>query len=458
MKMRMQRICHFFQNILKPLALAVAPPLAVLLSLLFAGTALSGPLQLQAAFDNDTVSAEQPAPHYLEVLVTASPETDTMRKRLPLNLALVIDTSGSMRDENKLTSVKQAAVALVNRLRPEDRLAIISYDTRAKVVLPSSPVRMDQEARRLIQSLRADGGTNLGAGLVEGYHQLREFAGARTINRVLLLSDGKANVGITSSAELSRMVLQEADAGISLSTFGVGLDFNEDLLAALSESGRGMYYFIDRPESMEAILAEEFNSVERLAAADIKVTVTLAPDLRIEQVFANTFEVSGNTVAVRFGDLAAEERRRMQIRFQPRQHEPGAVDNAAIVQVSYMNPGGGGSGTLSRSIGLAYIKNPQAIAENLDKDIAERSAVFEANLARKEAALAYDQGEEKRADSILNRVKKKLEGFTVRSSKVQQEMTEMEDYQKGLEQPMPARERALMQKRVKHKSQAVEGC
>lgn len=456
MKMRMQRICHFFQKILKPLG--TAPLLAVLLSLLCAGTALSGPLQLQAAFDNDTVSAEQPAPHYLEVLVTASPETDTMRKRLPLNLALVIDTSGSMRDENKLTSVKQAAIALVNRLRPEDRLAIISYDTRAKVVLPSSPVRMDQEARRLIQSLRADGGTNLGAGLVEGYHQLGEFAGARTINRVLLLSDGKANVGITSSAELSRMVLQEADAGISLSTFGVGLDFNEDLLAALSESGRGMYYFIDRPESMEAILAKEFNSVERLAAADIKVTVTLAPDLRIEQVFANTFEVSGNTVAVRFGDLAAEERRRMQIRFQPRQHGPGAVDNAAIVQVSYMNPGGGGSGTLSRSIGLAYIKNPQAIAENLDKDIAERSAVFEANLARKEAALAYDQGEEKRADSILNRVKKKLEGFTVRSSKVQQEMTEMEDYQKGLEQPMPARERALMQKRVKHKSQAVEGC
>ncbi|MCI5219808.1 MAG: VWA domain-containing protein, partial [Candidatus Electrothrix sp. LOE2] len=352
----------------------------------------------------------------------------------------------------------QAAIALVKRLRPDDRLAIISYDTRAKVVLPSSPVRMDQEARRLIQSLRADDGTNLGAGLVEGYHQLREFAGSRTINRVLLLSDGKANVGITSSAELSRMVLQEADAGISLSTFGVGLDFNEDLLAALSESGRGMYYFIDRPESMEAILAEEFNSVERLAAADIKVTVTLAPDLRIEQVFANTFEVSGNTVAVRFGDLAAEERRRMQIRFQPRQHGPGAVDNAAIVQVSYMNPGGGGSGTLSRSIGLAYIENPQAIAENLDKDIAERSAVFEANLARKEAALAYDQGEEKRADSILNRVKKKLEGFTVRSSKVQQEMTEMEDYQKGLEQPMPARERALMQKRVKHKSQAVEGC
>ncbi|MCI5142101.1 MAG: hypothetical protein D3909_10355, partial [Candidatus Electrothrix sp. ATG1] len=102
----------------------LASLLVSLLIVLRAGPALSGPLQLQATFDNSTVSTEQPSPRYLEVLVTASPETDTVRKRLPLNLALVIDTSGSMRDENKLTSVKHAAIALVNRLQPEDRLAL----------------------------------------------------------------------------------------------------------------------------------------------------------------------------------------------------------------------------------------------------------------------------------------------------------------------------------------------
>ncbi|MCI5138992.1 MAG: hypothetical protein D3922_11395 [Candidatus Electrothrix sp. AR1] len=148
----------------------------------------------------------------------------------------------------------------------------------------------------------------------------------------------------------------------------------------------------------------------------------------------------------------------MQIRFQPRRRGPGAVNNAAMVQVAYTIPGGGGSGSLSQSIGLAYIKSQQAIAENLNKEVSERSAVFEAHLARKEAALAFDQGEKKRADSILDRVKKKLEGFAGSSNLVQQEVSEMEDYKKGLELPMPARERALMQKRVKHKSQAIEGC
>ncbi|RWX46385.1 von Willebrand factor type A domain-containing protein [Candidatus Electrothrix aarhusensis] len=445
---------RFFQKALNPVL--TAPLLAVLLSVLFVGTALSDPLQLQAAFDNITIYSEQPAPHYLEILVTASTETDTMRKRLPLNLALVIDTSGSMRDENKLNSVKQAAIALVNRLRPEDRLAIISYDTQAKVVLPSSPVQVNQEARWLIQSLRADGGTNLGAGLIEAIISSEN------------LPDCEPLAGCFCSPTVRPMwyhVLCRAfsygfagaDAGISLSTFGVGLDFNEDLMAALSESGRGMYYFIDRPESMEAILAKEFNSVEQLVAADIKATITLTPDFLIEQVFANTFEVNGNTVSVRFGDLAAGERRRMQIRFQPRQRGPGAINNAATVQVSYSNPGGGGSGSMSRSIGLTYIRNQQAIAENLNHEITERSAVFEANLARKEAALAVDRGETKHADSILNLVKKKIKGLAGSSNRVQQEVSDMESYQKGLEKPMPARERALLQKQVKHKSQALEG-
>jgi Ca-activated chloride channel family protein len=227
----------------------IAPLLIFLLglSLVRSDTALADPLQLQAVFDNEYIYATRPEARYLEILVTTAPETDKRQARVPLNLALVIDTSGSMGDENKLNYVKQAAIAMLNRLRPEDRLAIVTYNNKAKVILPSSPVRMERETQSLIESLRADGGTNLGAGLIEGYRQLHEFAVSKTINRLLLLSDGKANVGMTSSTELSRIVLDQADAGISLSSFGVGLNFNEDLLAALSESGRRLSMMLGDP-------------------------------------------------------------------------------------------------------------------------------------------------------------------------------------------------------------------
>jgi hypothetical protein len=132
------------------------------------------------------------------------------------------------------------------------------------------------------------------------------------------------------------------------------------------------------------------------------------------------------------------------------------VNNAAKVQVAYNTPGDGGTGSLSRRMGLAYVNNQQAVAEQQNKEVAERSAVFEASLARKQAALAYDRGEKKRADSILDKVKNKLEGLAGSSRLVQQEVVEMEEYQKGIAQPMPARERALIQKQVKHKSQVLE--
>ncbi|MCI5224984.1 MAG: VWA domain-containing protein, partial [Candidatus Electrothrix sp. AR4] len=132
-----------------------APPLLIVFLLLtFFGTGQAGPLQLQTVFDNDYIYVDRPEARYLEVLVTASSEIGRRQKRVPLNLALVIDTSGSMGDENKLNYVKQAAIAMLNRLRPEDRLAIITYNTEAKVVLPSGPVRMEQEAQWLIESLR----------------------------------------------------------------------------------------------------------------------------------------------------------------------------------------------------------------------------------------------------------------------------------------------------------------
>ena len=437
---------------------SAAALLACSLALLWAGLSQAAPLQLHVAFDNDYIQAGREEARYLEVLVTA-PEAASQQPRVPLNLALVIDTSGSMEEQGKLDYVKEAALAMISRLRPEDRFALITYSTKARVLYPSQPVEQGQQMQWLIKSLQATGGTNLGEGLLEGFHQVRNHARPSVISRVLLLSDGLANIGITSNEELAQLTLAQAEAGISLSSFGVGLDFNEDLLAALAESGRGMYYFIDHPESMNSILAKEFKSVEQLAAADIKVNINLGSGLIIEQVFANSFEVNGNQVTVRFGDLAAGERRRMQIRVLPKLRGAGRMDNAAQVSVSYKEPGGPVAQPLSGSLSIISTEDAAAAAARQNKEVLERAAVFEANHARQAAALAVDKGEQSRAAAILNEARKKIEiAAPAPSAKVQGELSAIESYSDSISKPMKAEDRAMEQKKVKHRSQAIEGC
>lgn len=444
-------------NTLSRIPIKAAALLACCLALIWAGGSQAAPLQLQVAFDNDHIYAGREEARYLEVLVTA-PEATGQRPRVPLNLALVIDTSGSMEEQGKLSYVKEAALAMISRLRPEDRFALITYSTKARVLYPSQPVGQGQQMQWLINSLQAAGGTNLGDGLLEGFRQVRNHAGPAVISRVLLLSDGLANIGITSNEELAQMTLAQGEAGISLSSFGVGLDFNEDLLAALAESGRGMYYFIDHPESMNSILAKEFNSVEQLAAADIKVTVSLGSGLVIEQVFANSFEVNGNQVTVRFGDIAAGERRRMQIRVLPKLRGAVRLDNAAQVSVSYKEPGGPAAQPLSGSLSIISTEDAAAATGRQNKEVLERAAVFEANHARQQAALAVDKGDQTRAAAILNEAKTKIEAAApAPSPTVQSELSAIDAYSKSVSKPMKAEDRAMEQKKVKYRSQAVEG-
>ncbi len=413
-------------------------------------------LDLTSGFDNGYVDLASPDKRYLEVLVT-TPKHEHAGRRVPLNLALVIDKSGSMAREGKMKNVKQAALGMINRLRPGDRFSLIAYDNDAQILIPSEAMEGLYRARSLIKSLQAGGGTNLEAGLSEGIRQVRRYYSPDNINRVLLLSDGMANQGITSPGIISGRVYKQAERGISLSTFGVGLDFNEDLMAVLSESGRGMYYFIDHAENIQTILDKEFSSVEHLAAADIKITIELGAGLEIDKIFANNYQIQGNTINVRAGDLAAGELRRMQVRLRlPRltagEHRVGKV------RMSYQLPGDKRIITATQDLRLTYLQDQTAIHQKRDQGVTERSFVFEAHTARSKAAAAVDQGDMASARMILDKAKRQLNAAEVQSKKVRREIRSVEIYAAELNKSLDRKAKASLQKKVKYRSYALEGC
>jgi Ca-activated chloride channel family protein len=437
----------------------------LVLTALFSLTVLNTPvlagtdLDMAIGFDNNHIHASQPSPRYLEVLVT-TPARDRLhreRQRLPLNIALVLDRSGSMAHQGKLRHVKEAALAILDRLRPGDRFSLITYDDHAQVLVAAEPVEGLARTRAVIAAIQPGGSTNIQAGLEEGYRQLRRSSSRRATNRLLLFSDGQANAGITSPHWLGEMAQAEAENGISLSTFGVGNDFNENLMADLSEHGLGMYYFIDEPGDIAEILAREFRAVEEVVATDIRIEVHFGADIEIAQVMANRYEIRGNKVIIHGGDLSAGERRRFQIRIHPPAHRPGSY-GAGGVKMSYRPAGQDHVVRRQEPLHLRYLADARKVENSRNSAISERAGVFEAHHARSRAAEAADRGDLRQAQAILAQARATMDHRSKGSERLQKELSEIDSYAAALRKPLDSAARGRLQKSVKYDSYVLEGC
>jgi len=202
------------------------------------------------------------------------------RERKDVSLTFVIDISGSMDMDNRLGLVKRSLELLVEQLRPSDKVGIVVYGSDARVVLTPTPASRKGRILDAIYSLRTEGATNAEAGLRLGYKMAMRAYEREAVNRVILCSDGVANVGQTEADAILHEVHGYVEEGVTLASFGFGMDnYNDTLMEQLADNGDGFYAYVDDLGEAKRLFVDDLASTLQTIAMDAKVQVDFNPEV-----------------------------------------------------------------------------------------------------------------------------------------------------------------------------------
>jgi Ca-activated chloride channel family protein len=371
-------------------------------------------LRVSLRFDHQLLAVERE--HHVHCMLELTAPPAPAKERLPLHLALVLDRSGSMHGD-KLEAAKACAGFLARRMQPTDQLAVIGYDDEVTLYAGLKSVEHPEATEAAIRTIFPGGSTNLSGGWLKGAEQLRAVPGGRGPRKVLLLTDGLANVGITEPDQLVALTRQAADDGIGTTTIGFGTDFDEDLLTAMADAGGGNSYFAAGPDEAPGIFAQEFEGLATLVAQNLSVELRPTPEVQVLGVL-NEYpqtQVAGG-VQVAMGDAYGQERRRLVFElFIPSLPTLGVATVAEVV-VRYVAVGPQiAAHELTLPVTVHLVSADEAT--EVDTEVTEEVVILKAARAQDEARRRAERGELEEAKRLLERAASELRGAASGSSR-----------------------------------------
>lgn len=297
---------------------------------------VDGTLKLSARLGQSHVLQDQGlAPGYLLVNVDATSHVDNFQA--PLDLAVVIDSSGSMRGQ-PIEDARRAAHALFARLRPGDRATLISYASSVTVEVPLMEVSANvARFQGAVDELLPNGGTNISGGLTTA-QQVLTGGEAKTprVRRIILLSDGHATAGMTEVRQLAGLAAKGRQGGVTTTAMGLGLNFNERAMTQIALQGGGNYHFIERSTSLSDTFAREFQNLKASVARDALVRVKPAPGTRIRTVHGFAHRLVQGEAVVPLSEFFAGQNKSLLIELDIPGSRQSLV-NVASVTLDYLD-------------------------------------------------------------------------------------------------------------------------
>lgn len=355
---------------------------------------------LDVALNQPVLLANKNQSAYVRVALTGFAPRENER-RAPVNIAVVIDKSGSMSGE-KIEKAREAAILAIRRLNADDIISVVTYDTTVHVLIPATKVSDKERIFQKIRQIRANGSTALFAGVSKGAAELRKFLAGDRVNRLILLSDGLANVGPQTPAELGNLGGSLIKEGISVTTIGLGTNYNEDLMTKLAARSDGGHYFAEHASELAGVFEKEFGRALSVVAQEIRMDIRCAPGVRpVRFLGREDGEIQGQNARIFTNHLYSEHEKVFILEVEVPATEEGLTRGIASVSVRYDNMRTHATDKLTSTLEASFTVSKALVEKKTNANVAVDVVELIATERNILAMQLRDKGQLQEANRIL---------------------------------------------------------
>jgi len=324
-----------------------------------------------------------------------------------------------MEDKGKMEYLKTAAKFAVDRLEATDHLSIIEYDDQITLLLKAQPVADKGHIKSLIQGLFPRNSTNLTGGMMRGVEEVKseqsKFENSDILNRVLLLSDGLANTGVTDPSEIKQLVKQAKADGVRISAMGLGRDYDEDLMQMIAEHAGGNYYYIEHPNQMARIFEQELETLFATVAKDPKLTIEIGQKWNSAELLSSdeteVIKSVDGKLTMDLDNIYAGEKRSYLLRLDPKENAlADNTDNLTIanITVSYFDIETGTQNSMSAISNASVVTDQAAVDQAANNDVIVEANLIETEQAHAKVISTYESGKYDEALQLMTDLEAKV--------------------------------------------------
>ena len=353
----------------------------------------------KAELDRGVLPAERKATAVVRITLDA-PAAPKAKERPPVNLCLVMDRSGSMSGQ-KIERARDAAVEAVRRLGRNDLVSLVVFDHEVDTLVPAQSAANSEWIESRIRGITPRGNTAIYGGVSQGAAELRKNAGDRYVSRLILMSDGLANVGPAKPDDLGRLGTSFRKEGFSVTTVGVGTDFNEDLMTALAERSDGNTYFVEDSADLPRIFAAELGDVLSVVAREVKVTIECQGGVKPLRVMGREGVIRENRVEVRMNQLYGGQQKYILLEVEVPETPHGRARDLCMARIDYDNLLTREHGSATSLAQAKFSREEREVETSFNGPVQAQWLFNETALNREQAIKLSDEGKFEQAAQVL---------------------------------------------------------